>query len=84
MNEDQLQAAAWKLMWNEFPDLRHHIWHVPNGGSRNQAEGVKLKAMGVLEGVWDWHCFYHGKFTIIEFKVGNIFAYCSVILLIPC
>ena len=71
MTEDKLQSAAWTLAWNEYPALRRHIWHVPNGGSRNPIEAAKLKAMGQLAGVWDWHCFYNGKFYIIEFKVGN-------------
>ena len=70
-SEDQLQAAAWILAWNEYPALRRHIWHVPNGGSRNAIEAAKLKATGQLAGVWDWHCFYQNKFYIIEFKVGN-------------
>ena len=70
-SEDQLQSSAWTLAWNEYTALRRHIWHVPNGGSRNKIEAAKLKGMGQLAGVWDWHCFYAGRFYIIEFKVGN-------------
>ena len=27
--------------------------------------------MGLLSGVWDLHCFYLGKYHIIETKVGD-------------
>jgi hypothetical protein len=66
-SEDNLQSIIWKRLWNNYPELRRCIWHVPNQGS-SMKEGVRLKAMGVLAGVWDLHLFYKGEFHIWELK----------------
>jgi len=71
MTEDQLQAQFYQHVWNHYPQLRRCIWSVPNGGSRHIMEAVKLKATGMLSGVWDLHVFYRGRFYIIETKVGR-------------
>lgn len=71
MTEDQLQAAFWKHVWNAYPAIRRHIWAVPNAGQRNPVEASKLKATGLLEGVWDIHIFWNNQFYIIETKVGK-------------
>lgn len=71
MSEDQLQAKFFQYVWNKHPELRYCIWAVPNGGYRNKLEAAKLKATGMLAGVWDLHIFYRGKFYIIETKVGH-------------
>src|SRR5262245_15561570 len=39
------------LRWALRPDVL--MWHVPNGGYRDDREAAKLKAMGVLPGVSD-------------------------------
>ena len=36
----------------KYPELKW-LHHIPNGGSRNRAEAVKLKQMGVKSGVSD-------------------------------
>lgn len=69
-SEDAMQAAIWRRLWNEYPNLRRRIWHVPNQGS-SLKEGVRLQAMGVLAGVWDLHMYLRGQFHIWEGKVGN-------------
>lgn len=71
MSEDQLQAAFFQRVWNEYPKLRRHMWAVPNGGKRDMRTAITLKASGVLSGVWDLHIFWRGKFYIIETKVGH-------------
>ncbi|MFA7616926.1 MAG: VRR-NUC domain-containing protein [Weeksellaceae bacterium] len=71
MSEDKLQAQFFQYTWNTYPQLRRCMWAVPNGGYRNIQEAVKLKATGVIPGVWDIHVFYKGKFYIIETKVGR-------------
>lgn len=44
-------------------------WHVPNGEHRSISVAVKLKEMGVLPGVFDWHMFFaNGTYGVIEFK----------------
>lgn len=66
-----VQWANWNM--NRYPELRW-LFHVPNGGSRNRAEAVKFKQMGVKAGVSDL-CLpypkgiYCGLF--IEMKYGN-------------
>lgn len=42
--------AAWQMQ--KYPELKW-LHHVPNGGSRNKAEAIKLKQMGVKAGVSD-------------------------------
>lgn len=54
-NEDTEQIAV--IQWaqysvNRFPELKW-LHHIPNGGSRNKLEAVKLKQMGVKAGVAD-------------------------------
>ncbi len=56
-----------------FPELRW-LYHIPNGGTRNMQEAVKLKRMGVKSGVSDIHLpFPHGKYhgLYIEMKYGR-------------
>lgn len=55
--------------WNKIP-----VFHIPNGGSRNEREAHNLKLQGVKAGVPDL-CFpvpmgkYHGMY--IEMKAGK-------------
>ena len=50
---EQIHVISW-AMWNEnaHPELKL-LHHCPNGGSRNKAEAVKLKQMGVKAGIPD-------------------------------
>lgn len=66
------------IQWAQY-QIPHHpelklLHHCPNGGSRNKAEAVKLKQMGVRAGVPDLHLpvpkgVYSGLY--IEMKYGN-------------
>ena len=63
--------ASWQMQ--KYPELKW-LFHVPNGGSRNRMEAVKLKQMGVKAGVSDLclpypKVIYHGLF--IEMKYGR-------------
>ena len=66
--------ASWAA-WNErqYPELKW-LHHIPNGGSRNKAEAVKLKQMGVKSGVSDL-CLPYPKGIYcglyIEMKFGD-------------
>lgn len=68
--EDRLQSVIWRRLWNQYPQLRRLVWHVPNQGSSTR-EGVRLQGMGVLAGVWDIHMLWMGVFHIWELKVGS-------------
>ena len=71
------------IQWAQY-QIPHHpelklLHHCPNGGSRNKAEAVKLKQMGVRAGVPDLHLpvpkgVYSGLY--IEMKYGNYCAVC--------
>lgn len=71
---EQINLFNWIRSEERYqPDL-HWAFHVPNGGSRNQGEAKKLKAMGVLAGVSDI-CFpiARGRYRQmwIEMKFGD-------------
>lgn len=71
---EQINVIQW-AKWNErkYPELKW-LHHIPNGGSRNKMEAVKLKQMGVKAGVADLSLpypkgIYCGLY--IEMKFGN-------------
>lgn len=75
-SEDTEQIAV--IQWaqyavNHYPELKW-LHHIPNGGSRNRLEAVKLKQMGVKAGVSDL-CLPYPKGIYcglyIEMKFGN-------------
>lgn len=71
---EQMVVIQW-AQYNaiHFPELKW-LHHVPNGGSRNKLEAVKLKQMGVKAGVSDL-CLPYPKGIYcglyIEMKYGN-------------
>lgn len=66
-----MEWARWNV--NKHPELKW-LHHIPNGGSRNKREAVKLKQMGVKAGVSDI-CLPYPKGIYcglyIEMKFGN-------------
>ena len=75
-SEDTEQIAV--IQWAQY-NMNHHpelkwLHHVPNGGSRNKREAVKLKQMGVKAGVSDL-CLPYPKGIYcglyIEMKYGD-------------
>lgn len=66
-----IQWSQWNM--NKYPELKW-LHHCPNGGSRNRAEAVKLKQMGVKAGVSDL-CLPYPKGIYcglyIEMKYGS-------------
>ena len=72
---EQIKLFRWVdlVSKNYYPELRL-LYHVPNGGSRNELEAVNLKKQGVRSGVPDL-CLpvarggYHGLY--IELKYGK-------------
>ncbi len=51
--EHRIQCACIRWFRQQYPDLKHCLFAVPNGGRRDSATGAKLKAEGVLAGVSD-------------------------------
>lgn len=71
---EQISVIDW-AKWREvqYPELRW-LHHIPNGGSRNKQEAVKLKQMGVKAGVSDLCLpFPRGAYIglYIEMKYGS-------------
>lgn len=71
---EQINVVTW-ANWNvsRHPELKW-LHHIPNGGSRNKMEAVKLKQMGVKAGVSDL-CLPYPKGIYcglyIEMKYGD-------------
>ena len=79
-NRKRSEATEQEIVinWCEYNSPRHPelklIYHVPNGGSRNQLEAVNLKRQGVKAGVPDLNLSvalhgFHGLY--IEMKFGK-------------
>ena len=70
-DSEQETVIGWaRLSSGKYPELAL-LHHIPNGGSRNKKEAVKLKRMGVLAGVSDLHLpsSHAGYFSLyIEMK----------------
>lgn len=71
---EQITVIQWaNYQVNRYPELKW-LHHVPNGGSRNKGEAIKLKQMGVKAGVSDL-CLPYPKGIYcglyIEMKYGN-------------
>lgn len=71
---EQIKVISWaKHNESRMPELKW-LYHCPNGGSRNKAEAIKFKQMGVKPGVADLHLPYpKGRYAglYIEMKYGN-------------
>lgn len=77
--DEQTKVMEWAaLNVRRFPALRW-LHHIPNGGSRNVLEAVKLKRMGVKPGVPDL-CLpfpsngYHGLYIEMKSEKGRTTA----------
>lgn len=79
-NRKRSEATEQEIVinWCEYNSTRHPelklIYHVPNGGSRNQLEAVNLKRQGVKAGAPDLNLpvalhGFHGLY--IEMKFGK-------------
>jgi hypothetical protein len=70
VSELQLQSQCFQWAWNNYPDTRRCLFHVPNGSSRNKIEATQLKASGVVAGVHDLLFQWDGQLFCFELKVG--------------
>lgn len=75
--EEQMAVIKWaELMTGKYPCLKY-LYHTPNGGSRNIAEAVHLKQMGVKAGVPDLFLPYpvgdfHGLWIELKTEKGRV------------
>lgn len=68
---EQIKVIRWAAAAEcRYPELKW-LHHIPNGGTRNSQEAIKLKNMGVKPGISDLHFpFPHGRYhgLYIEMK----------------
>jgi len=71
--EHKLQVACINWFRYKYPKLKYNLFAIPNGSARNIVVAKKLKAEGVLSGVFDvFLAFpnkeYHGLFLELKIK----------------
>ena len=69
--EAKIQQEAIMKIWNEMPETRLCLFHVPNGMNIDARQGAKFKAQGVISGVPDLVFVWAGKTRYIEVKTEN-------------
>ncbi len=72
--EDNLQKSCVAWFDLQYRHLSWALFHIPNGGFRNQKEAAKFKAMGVRAGVPDLMLVIARRgynYLAIELKVGK-------------
>jgi hypothetical protein len=67
MSEDQLQAQVWDYLSWALAD-NAMAFAIPNGGSRNRLEAIKLKRLGTTAGVPDLEILHMGRALFVELK----------------
>lgn len=66
-SEYQIQAAF--KTWCDKQDFILKHWHVPNGFTSSAKQGMFMKRIGLLRGVWDyWLIVNKPAIIVIEFK----------------
>lgn len=77
--DEQRAVFEWaEHMKGKYPCLKW-MHHIPNGGSRNKIEAVRLKAQGVKKGVPDIFLpyptgEYHGLYIEMKYGKGRVTA----------
>jgi hypothetical protein len=75
LSEDTIQADIFKWYHNTYCTIKnnpqHIIFSVPNGGTRNKSEAMKLKATGLLAGVSDLIIIQPNKILFVEVKTSS-------------
>ncbi len=76
-SEAKIQSEIFQKVWNNYPEIRKLLFHIPNGGSRHIAEAIKFKSMGVIAGIPDMFLAiprggYHGFFIELKNEKGKI------------
>lgn len=73
--EDKIQQQIVEWFNNnyclKFHKPRYSIFSVPNGGTRNKAEAIKLKLTGMKAGVSDLIILLNNKCLFVEVKTST-------------
>jgi hypothetical protein len=76
-SEDQMLAYAFQWAWNNYPQTRRLLFHVPNELDRLPGESKQshlrrlsqAKAKGVVAGIQDFLFLWRGRLYAFEFKL---------------
>lgn len=72
---DRLQAECFQWLWNTYPETRYCCFAVINemkhAGNNRAFNVAKLKAVGMLPGVWDMLFYWKGVLYAFDIKVGK-------------
>ncbi len=73
--EDQMNAWCFQWAWNERPQTRRLLFHVPNevatSGKRGMIQRVQNKAKGVVAGIADFVFLWNRCGVMFEGKMLN-------------
>ena len=67
-SENRIQQEMFMWHWNNFPEQRGLLFHIPNGGARSSREGKLFKDIGVIPGVADLCYLCRGRAIFFEVK----------------
>lgn len=76
-NEARIQSCCYIWFWNEYPEYRGLLFHIPNEGNReSKTDGAYRKALGLVAGVSDLMLLvargpYHGLCIEMKTEVGR-------------
>lgn len=69
VNNNEYQIQMLFKNWCDKQDFVIKHWHVPNGMTGNAKQGMFMKRIGMLKGVWDyWLIVNKPALICIEFK----------------
>lgn len=67
-SEISIQAECFQWAWNNHPQTRRCLLHIPNGGRRTRFEANELKASGMVAGAPDLIFVWAGRVYAFEMK----------------
>ncbi len=67
-SEARIQEDAFGYIRLNHPETYGCLWHVPNGGLRDDRTAATFAGQGLVAGIQDLHLLWHGQFYVIEVK----------------
>jgi hypothetical protein len=67
-SEGKIQQTAITYIRNKYPELYGVIYHIPNGGFRDDLTASIMTGQGLTPGVQDLHFIWGGQLYLIEVK----------------
>lgn len=72
ITEYKLQQICFLWFWNDFPEYRLTMFHIPNGGKRDPITAARMKSIGVIAGIPDMCWIFDGNVVFFEFKKPGV------------